>query len=677
LQDLQKEIETEGEKEEDLYKKFQCYCTGNNENLNKAGEEAAAQIETLSAKVKQETAEKKQVEAELKQHKKDKADAQADLDQATKIRQKEHAEYVANAGDTKQNIESTISAIDALEKGGSAFLQTPMVGKLQALVSTGAFLDSNDREQVDAFLQQSGDYVPQGGQIVGILKNMKDEMDKSLGGIVSEEESDAKNFAGLKAAKTKEIKAATEAVQAKTQRKGELAVSIVQNENAAEDATRELSDAQKFLANLKQTCADKAADYEERTKTRHQEVVAIGEAISVLNDDDALDVFKKSLPSPEPAPQAVRASFLEKGSKKANVSQKVKALVSNLNARKQSSAIALLAHTVSIKLATGVDFTKVLKMVDDMVTLLIQEGKDDEKHKNFCDKEFDSSDDENKAVQRKLASLASSISEINDEIAALKDQIAVHQKEIADLDKSVAEAGEQREEEHKEYTTKVQLNEAAIQLIHKAKNKMNKFYNPSQYVAPKQRELTAEDRAIIAAGGEVDRSLPPQVIAGTQQTVFVQLHTQENDKDAPAPPPETYGEYKKKGEKSNGVIALMDKLARDLEKESQEAEHFEKTAQRDYQELAADAQESRAQNSKSVTDKQGSVANLESKVQEAKNQHIISTDNLDQVKNYILDLHQSCDFIIANFEVRRESRGNEIESLKNAKAVLSGAGYSF
>jgi len=61
MQDMQKEIEAEGEKEEGLYKKFMCYCKGNTDNLSKAGEEAAAQIEELTAKVKAEKAEKQQV----------------------------------------------------------------------------------------------------------------------------------------------------------------------------------------------------------------------------------------------------------------------------------------------------------------------------------------------------------------------------------------------------------------------------------------------------------------------------------------------------------------------------------------------------------------------------------------------------------------------------------------
>jgi septal ring factor EnvC (AmiA/AmiB activator) len=668
LQDLQKEIEAEGEKEEDLYNKFQCYCKGNTDNLSTAGTEAAAQIEALSAKVKQETAEKKQVGEELAQHKKERTSAKQDLEKATKIREKEHTAYIAAAGDTQSNIDSTNAAVKALEKGAGSFLQTKVAGDLKNLVATATVLDSSDREAIDAFLQQSGDYVPQGGQIIGILKNMKDEFDKSLGGIVSDEEAAAKDFTGLKAAKTREIQAATEAIESKTQRVGELAVSIVQNENAKEDATRELDDSQKFLANLDNTCKEKATDYEERTKTRQEEIVAISEAVKVLNDDNALDIFKSAIPSKG----QTKPSFLERKSTKNNGVQKAKALIAAASAAKYNSpAVALLAHTVASKLngKSGVDFSTVIKMIDDMITLLGTEQKDDEKHRDFCNAEFDSSDDEQKAEQRKLASLVSSISELNDEIASIKEQVAAHNAEVAALDKSVTEATAQRKAEHEEYTQKVQLNEAAIQLIFKATNKLNQFYNPSQHVPEKQRELTAEDRAVIAAGGEVDRSISfVQVSAHVQGSM--------NASAAPPPPPETYGEYKSKGQKSNGVIALMGMLSKDLEKEIQESEHIEKTANRDYTELIADAQESKAQNIKSITDKNGSAASLETKLQETKNQHIITKDSLAQIANYISDLHNSCDFITQNFEVRREARTNEIEGLKNAKAVLSGAGYN-
>merc|ERR1719454_2356086 len=79
-----------------------CFCKGNTSNLTKAAEEAAAKIEELRAKQKADEAEKAQLTQDLIQHKKDRANAKQDLATATKIRQKEHEQYLSEAGDTKK-----------------------------------------------------------------------------------------------------------------------------------------------------------------------------------------------------------------------------------------------------------------------------------------------------------------------------------------------------------------------------------------------------------------------------------------------------------------------------------------------------------------------------------------------------------------------------------------------
>jgi len=124
------------------------------------------------------------------------------------------------------------------------------------------------------------------------------------------------------------------------------------------------------------------------------------------------------------------------------------------------------------------------------------------------------------------------------------------------------------------------------------------------------------------------------------------------------------------------VMGLMDMLTKELEKDTQAAEHEEKTAQRDYTELVADAQETRAQDTKTITTAENAKAEMEGSLDEAKTQNIMKTDELQQLNAYTEDLHANCDFILGSFEVRREARSNEIEGLKSAKAVLSGASYN-
>jgi len=112
--------------------------------------------------------------------------------------------------------------------GATAFLQSTslqasgVIARLTSIAQSQEGLDNSDRDSLLAFLQNKGDYVPASGQIVGILKNIKDDMSKSLDGMVEEEESAVSAFAELKKAKEKEISLATSVVEVKTKHSGEL-----------------------------------------------------------------------------------------------------------------------------------------------------------------------------------------------------------------------------------------------------------------------------------------------------------------------------------------------------------------------------------------------------------------------------------------------------------------------
>merc|ERR1711957_766100 len=148
------------------------------------------------------------------------------------------------------------------------------------------------------------------------------------------------------------------------------------------------------------------------------------------------------------------------------------------------------------------------------------------------------------------------------------------------------------------------------------------------------------------------------------------------DKEAPPPPPATAAAYTKKGEESNGVIAMMDLLVVDLDKEMQVAETDEKNAQKEYEELIADSSDKRRQDSKSVTDKEGAKAEWEGALEKARAEHKATLKALMGVDKYIMDLHGECDWLLKYFDVRVEARTNEIDALKKAKDVLNGADVS-
>merc|ERR1719163_1845916 len=609
------------------------------------------------------------------QHKKDREAAKVDLDAATKIREKEHDEYVEFSGEARKNLDAMTGAVAALEKGmGKSFLQSQSGARLRKIVESAPSVDDYERNSVLSFLAGKnpfGDYSSQSGEIVGILKAMKDEMDKDLGGAVTAEETAASGFQELAAAKKAEIAAAGAAIESKTKRSGELAVSIVNTEDDIEDTTSELSDTQAFLANLASQCATKKKEWEARSSTRAEEVAAISEAIKILNDDDALDLFKKTLSLTQETHQM---GFLQKKSS-VSVASRARDLLTALAQKSSPHKSQLELIEFSLK-AKAVDFSKVIAMIDGMSTVLKEEQKNDDSQKAFCDKDIAASEKEQKDTESAIEASEAFIEETTESSETTSEEIATLQKDIKALDKAVAEATEQRKEEHSEFQTFQTQTDAALQLIEKAKNRLFKFYRPNLHKEEQRRELTEEERVAVAAGAadprDAEEAMPKGGIAGTGVTAFVQIH----DDAAPPPPPETWGAYQKKDGKSNGVIALMEMLAKELEDGLVESKHEEETAQADYERLMTNSQATREQNVESITAKEAAKADLDTKVEATKEQKASQEAELSNIKNVIAQLHANCDFLIENYDLRKAARENEVESLKNAKGVLSGADFA-
>merc|ERR1719337_808043 len=167
-------------------------------------------------------------------------------------------------------------------------------------LSVNMDISSMDRDMLTSFLTQgeSSGYVPASGQITGILKQMSDTMEKNLATATDEENAAVKDFNALVAAKTKEINALTKEVESKTARIGELGVELVTLKEDLDDTSKQLMEDEKFLKDLEKNCKTKEEEWATRCKIRAEEILAIADTIKILNDDDALELFKKTLPSP-------------------------------------------------------------------------------------------------------------------------------------------------------------------------------------------------------------------------------------------------------------------------------------------------------------------------------------------------------------------------------------------
>merc|ERR550537_1975629 len=164
-------------------------------------------------------------------------------------------------------------------------------------------------------------------------------------------------------------------------------------------------------------------------------------------------------------------------------------------------------------------------------------------------------------------------------------------------------------------------------------------------------------------GGTLAPTEAPGGIAGTGVSALAQ--------EAFPPPPVDVPTYQKKGQESAGVLAMMDMLVADLDKEIQEMEFEEKDAQAEYEEFIKVSAEKRAADSKSIEEKEAAKAGLEASIVDMESEHKATVKEAMAKGEYLADLHGDCDWLLQNFEYRKEARTGEVEALKKAKAVLS------
>jgi len=522
-----------------------------------------------------------------------------------------------------------------------AFLQTTAAGNLKRFAMEKAEIPDETRQEVLAFLSGQGEYAPQSGQIVGILKQMGDEMAKALEEAEAAEAEAIKTYDALMEAKEKEVESLNAQIETKLTRKAELGVALAEGLNEIEDTTNAVAEDEKFLAELKVGCATKEKEWAEVCKTRQEELVALAETIKILNDDDALELFKKTLPSPSTASLLQLAESAQ--------SLRKRALLAITRARKSlhlrpQPQLDLIALALNGKTE---GFEKVIGMIDEMVANLKKEQADDEAKKEYCEKELDTTEDEKKVLELKLSDSETAIEELEGSIATLTEEIAALQAGIEALDKAVAEATAIRKEENADFKELMQSDTAAKEILGMAKNRLNKFYNPKLYKPPPVEEPT-----------------------------FVQISAHASKRVAPPPPPETFGPYTKKTEANNGVIAMVDLLVKDLDKEMQEAEVMETDAQKEYEEMMAESATKRVADSKSMTDKIAAKASAEEALEKEQGTKASTGKELMATVETIKALHSECDWLLKFFDARAEARSGEIDALGKAKAVLNGADYS-
>jgi hypothetical protein len=638
LKDMLAQLEKEAEEDEEIYDQLACWCETNDKEKTKAVADAQARITDLTTKIEEMTATGARLNTEIKNLEKEVAENQEALDQATAIRQKQLAEFNAEEKDLLQSVSALKSAITVLSKHhGGALMQVPrshVLGIAAALQNemqkhssllTG-ILTHSQRKAMEAFIQAPEDffdaaptfkqsYAPQSGEIFGILKQMKETFETNLSDTQKEELTNQKAYEDLKSAKQEEIAAGQAQIDAKTQELASTDEKLAQAKEDIEDTKNNLSADEEFLLMLKEKCSTTDAEWEERQKTRQLEIEACSKALAILSSDDAHDTFTKTF----------NPAFLQVESSSSRRKQAAD-LLSKLAKKVGNPRLATLASQVKLDA-----FTKVKQAIDDMVTQLLKEKEDEIKHKDFCTDEFNTNQLQTEKKERKKEDLLAKVEDLELTIKTLSDNIETLKGEIAEMQVQMKRAGEDREKENKDFQQTVADQRASQKLLQSALNVLKGFYEKKGAFLQKQEP-------------------------------------------AGPPPPPGFKEYKKNSA-AGGVMGMIQQIINDAKAMEAEAIRAEEDAQKAYEDFVKETNTSVETKNKDIANKSEEKAKGEGDLVQANEEKEATLLELEQLSNYNAELHQSCDFIMKNFEIRQTARDEEIEALKQAKAILSGADF--
>lgn len=683
LKDMQTQVEKERKEDEELYEKMQCWCKQNDEQKSKAIEEYNATIERLVADIERFSAKSAQLTQEIKNLEQEIAHSQSSLMKATSLREEEANAFAAEKSDVLETIDALEKALKALGgvhgEGGDAAPAAEAFVQLRSTLhhvkrsSPKMFADLAEKDLWDALgsideekpkqrmsatqvlsevfmapvqkhdeaktnlVQQNApmgavaakSYNARSGQIFGMLKEMKDEFNRKLDTAEKEEQMARETFAKLKKALLDKIAAATDA---KNQKSSELATTNLNLANAKQDLTntREaLAEDTKFLANLRERCTTADKEYNARQKTRGEEVVALNEAISILSEDSFRETANRVV------------NFIELSSRQ-SVRYNAAAAIRAMAKKHKNMNLAQLA--VSVKLD---GFERVKKAMDEMLAGLKKQQEDEYQHREWCMKELDTNEDTIADQTRHKEDVESDIQDLENFIDTTKTDIKDLHAAIDELNQQLKRASMDREAENKEFRATVNDQRATKQILNKALVRLEKFYQPER----------AQQVAAASAPNQVQ-----QVALSQNRPGF--------SKDNKAA--QMQATYEKHGS-ATGVLGLLREIIADTDRMEAEATTDENAAQKAYEEFTRNTNQAVETHRNSITSKEGQLAEAEVKLS-AQNDDLANTnDQLTKLKELNANLHSSCDFVMKNYETRQTARQEEMDSIVQAKAILSGA----
>jgi len=678
LTDMKETLVKEEKADEEAYEKLSCWCETNDKGKTAAIAEYEAKIEELKNEIEERTKKASKIEQEIAKTTEEIAQLKESRATAEKMRAKEAAENHASELDLTKNIEALKGAITVLKKHQltafpqlhldflsvssrsllrkpddldklSSWMEQHQFGTLDkaevkdieqgvkgylSTRDTGSNLNHYSADElamlatakrlVKNFLQSGKGgyqaYSNQSGEIFGILTQLKEELEADLSDTQKKEAQAASQHADLMAQSKVQLEEAEKHLKNKETQQAENSKALVDAKESIEDARNNLDSDTKFLVNLKELCSKSDQEWEVRAQTRKNEIAAVSEALGMLTADDSRDLFSSTY-------SFVQITASDEAKERASAVLRA--------AGEKAKDKELVALSVSVQLD---GFKKVKAAINDMISALKQQQDDEAKHKDFCNADLHANDMETAAKEDEQSDLETKIEGLENTIETLTAEIKAAKAMVADLEVQQQRASENRIKESKDFQQTIEDQRATQDILKKVLSRLNEFYLVQTGKAKVLLQQTPQEEAYKAKN----------VVA-----------------------PVKFDEYKKNAGGSS-VLTLIGNLITDAKNLEKEAISDETDAQQAYEAFVASTNDSRSAKEQEAVDKTELKATAQTEKEQATEDHKAVVSDLADLAKYKGDLHSACDFVLKNFDIRQKARGEEIEALQSAIAILSG-----
>jgi len=643
LEDMAVKGQAEKNEEEVKFAAFATWCSDNTKSKTDEIASAedqmgmqAATIQKAVARIRSLTERVYELEEDVDRWNKDKKSASA-------VRQNEKADYTATAADYGESVDALTEAVSVLKKRSGSTAQADLiqtVAKVHAMKmvplatkkALSAFLQQTQPEELSYEAPEAAAYESQSGGVIEMLEKLKVEFADKKATLDKEETNAQHGYEQIMQMLSDSIENAEHEVANKKVASTQQAQLKAETTGALAQTTSDKNEDVKYKQEMVSLCKLKSADFQNRQKLRGEEISALKQAVEIMKSQGVKGTGDKHLPTLLQYQRDRKVSLAQLRSADYNPLQaRISQFLSDRSKTIDSRLLALVSQRVAVD-----PFSKVKKMIKDLISKLMTEGTGETEHKGWCDTELVTNKQTRDKKSEDISKLSSEVEDLTAEIAQLGQDMEDLAAAVKELDSARAKATSQRT-----FT--------------------KEFFMATIKEAKEGQEMIASAIAI----------LKDFYAKSAESTSLVQRkHTSSGPgEDAP----ETFdAPYQGQLPEGGSVVDFLQVIMSDFARLEAETASDESTEADNYDKYMQESKMDKALKENEISHKENSKVNKESDLHSTGQELKSTQEQLDKAVAYYEKLKPTCVDSGITYEERVKRREEEIQSLQEALKILAG-----